>query len=169
MEYLDIVDEADRVIGSATRDEVYRKFYRHRIVHILLFDRQNRMLLQMRHRTKSYCPLHWSTAVGGHVQAGEEYEESAHRECYEELGIAVGLEFLDKRLYHDPERPGLSKYLATFRCEYEGPFQHLGCDEVESVEYFPLDSIQKMRKEGSLFHPELRFLLDVLPLKKNAL
>jgi isopentenyldiphosphate isomerase len=45
VEYLDVVDKDDHVIGRASKAEIYRKKLRHRIVHVLVFDRKGRMLL----------------------------------------------------------------------------------------------------------------------------
>src|SRR3990167_3639738 len=48
----------------------------YRIVHILLFNEKGEMALQMRSSHKKFCPNHLSTAVGGHVQTGETYEQA---------------------------------------------------------------------------------------------
>ena len=38
MEYMDIVDGNDQVIGSAPIDEIYEKKHLHRIAHIFIFN-----------------------------------------------------------------------------------------------------------------------------------
>ncbi len=157
MEILDIVDINDNVIGTATRDEVYQKLLGHRIVHVLIFNSKNEMALQLRSRNVSFCPNHWSTAVGGHVQSGENYEEAALREYEEELGTTSALQFLNKDLYQIENRP--NKFLTTFKTIYNGPFKK---DEeaVEKIDYFSLEKIREMIRDGEKFHPELLFILQ---------
>lgn len=87
LEILDIINIDDQVIGQDTKENIYLKRHMHRIVHIFVKDNSERQLLQLRGAQSSYLPLHWSTAVGGHVQSGESYEDAARREMMEEIGI----------------------------------------------------------------------------------
>jgi isopentenyldiphosphate isomerase len=86
-EILDIINMDDQVIGQATREDVYAQKHIHRIIHVIVRDSSGRQLLQLRSAESKYLPLHWSTAVGGHVHAGESYEDAARREMEEEIGI----------------------------------------------------------------------------------
>jgi len=157
MEMLDIVDENDNVVGSASQKEIYEKLLPHRIAHVLVFNERGEMALQMRSATKGFCPLHWSTTAGGHVQSGETYEQAALREMQEELGVTATLEELGKDLYVDKNR-GLRKFLATFKAIHPGPFNFN--HEVERVEFFGMEKIRDMVVAGEKFHPELMFLLE---------
>jgi 16S rRNA (adenine1518-N6/adenine1519-N6)-dimethyltransferase len=87
LEILDIINIDDQVIGQDTKENIYLKRHMHRIVHIFVKDNSERQLLQLRGKKSSYLPLHWSTAIGGHVQSGESYEDAARREMMEEIGI----------------------------------------------------------------------------------
>lgn len=120
MEYLDIVDENDKVLGKAPKDDIYNKKLVHRIVHILVFNDQGEMALQLRSKTVKFCPSHWVTSVGGHVQSGETYEEAALREYKEELCATSKIEFFSKDFYGDDG--GLKKFLVTFKTINNGPF-----------------------------------------------
>ena len=156
MEFLDVVNDNDEVVGRASKKEIYEKKLQHRIVHILIFNDKGEMALQLRSKHKSFCPHHWSTPVGGHVQSGETYEEAALREFQEELGTTTGITFAYKDLYDDGR--GLKKILVTFKTNFNGPF-NINPKEVERVEFFSLDEIQEMIDSGENFHPELLFLL----------
>lgn len=156
MEFLDVVDENDNVIGKAEKGDIYKNGLRHRIVHILIFDKKGRMALQLRSRNVSFCPEHWSTAVGGHVQSGESYEQAALREFNEELGASSKLVFLFKDYYEAEGTP--SKFLATFKTVYEAEF-NIDKEVVEKVCYFDLNEITHMVNSGEKFHPELKFIL----------
>ena len=50
MEYLDIINENDQIIGQASKKDIYNKMLRHRIVHVLIFNNKNEMLLQQRNK-----------------------------------------------------------------------------------------------------------------------
>jgi isopentenyldiphosphate isomerase len=87
-EIFDIVDENDRAIGQAPRAECHgNPALVHRVAHVLVFDRHDRLLLQKRAMTKDIQPGRWDTSVGGHLDPGESYLEAASREMHEELGI----------------------------------------------------------------------------------
>lgn len=156
MELLDVIDEQDNVIGQMNHSDIDKKLLPHRIVHVLIFDKEGNMLLQKRSMKKSFCPGYWSTAVGGHVQSGETYEVAALREFEEELGVKVKIDFLFKTKYYDPR--GFFMILGIFKTTYEGDFK-LNPEEVESVNYFSRKKLNEMIERGELFHPELKFLL----------
>lgn len=161
MEMLDIINMQDEVVDQAPLPEVYQQAALHRIIHVLLFNEKGEMALQLRSRHKSFCPGHWSTAIGGHVQAGESYEAAAFRECQEELGILPPtLTFLTKQFYKDTYTgKNLHNFMTVFTCQYD---QELRCnqEEVERVDYFSLKDIQKMIRKKEPFHPQLLFILQ---------
>ena len=97
-EIFDVVDENDEVIRAAGRKEVHVERLMHRAVHILVFDEQGRLLVQLRGFNKDCSPGLLDTSAGGHVSSGETYGQAAVRELQEELGIcgADELEFLAK-------------------------------------------------------------------------
>ena len=91
-EQFPVVDENDEVQGYATRSEVHGNNLRHRAVHILIFNQLGDVYLQQRSRWKDRHPLKWDSSAAGHVNAGENYDETARRELKEELGVDVPLE-----------------------------------------------------------------------------
>lgn len=88
-EMLDVVDEADVVIGRETRSRVHKDQLLHRSTHIILTDSQHRFFLQLRSKSKDTNPGLWDTSAAGHVDAGESYLACAVRELCEELGVLV--------------------------------------------------------------------------------
>ena len=157
MEYLDIVNDNDQVIGNAPRPEIYEKKLTHRIVHVIVFNDTGEMALQLRSSNVKFCPLHWSTTVGGHVLAGESYEQAAKRECKEEVGIALPLKYAFKETYTKPD--GTKKFLSIFTATFNGPFE-VDLQEVERVEYFSKEKINDMICQGEKFHSELLYLIQ---------
>ena len=87
-EIFPVVDEQGNTIGSATRGECHNgNKLLHPVVHLHLFDPNGRIYLQQRPLWKDIQPGKWDTAVGGHVDHGEEIETALQREVYEELGL----------------------------------------------------------------------------------
>lgn len=156
MEFLDIVDKDDIVIGKASKADAYKKSLCHRIAHVLIFNDEGKMVLQKRSSQVSFCPGHWSTAVGGHVQAGETYEAAALREYQEELGTTSKLELVGKDFYDAPNVP--DKFLTTFKTQFNGPFNP-DPKVVSEVGAFDIAEIKRMIANGEKFHPELLFIL----------
>lgn len=81
-----IVDETDAKIGSAMLSEVWQKGLYHRVIAAFITDDLGRMLLQLRSPSVLY-PNCWDQAVGGHVDEGYNYDQTAIKEMEEELGI----------------------------------------------------------------------------------
>lgn len=160
MEILDVVNDEDEVIGSAVKQQIYAEKLCHRIVHVLVFNENNELALQLRGPSVSYLPLHWSTSVGGHVDTGESYETAALREMQEELGIQVPVFEFKKYQFELPDS-GLKKFLGVFRATYSGKMNP-GEREVADVVWKSLDEVQQMIVSGEKFHPELLFILQNL-------
>ena len=87
-EIFPVVDECGNVVGKATRGECHGggKLL-HPVVHLHVFDEEGRLFLQRRPLWKDIQPGKWDTAVGGHVDYGEEVADALTREAFEEIGI----------------------------------------------------------------------------------
>lgn len=86
-EIVDVVDRNDAKIGVATRKLVHETGAWHRGIHILVFDSQERILIQRRSAKKDKSPGYLDLSVSEHAVAGETFEETARRGLREELGI----------------------------------------------------------------------------------
>jgi isopentenyldiphosphate isomerase/intracellular septation protein A len=88
-ECFDIVDSEGKVLGQAPRNVCHsRPGLLHQVVHLHVLNSQERIFLQKRSLTKQIQPGKWDTAVGGHVQSGEDIESALIREAEEELGLS---------------------------------------------------------------------------------
>ena len=80
-EIFPIVDEEGNVLGRITRGEAHdgRKVL-HPVVHLHVFNSKGQLFLQRRPHWKDIQPDRWDTAVGGHVDFGENIDEALKRE-----------------------------------------------------------------------------------------
>jgi 16S rRNA (adenine1518-N6/adenine1519-N6)-dimethyltransferase len=136
-ERFSVVDEEDRVTGEAARSVVHGDNLRHRAVHLFIFNRQGDLFLQKRSSWKDRHPLLWDSSAAGHVDAGEEYDQTAIRELQEELGVTAQLTRLLKLPASD--RTG-QEFIWLYRGEHEGPFR-LADSEIEYGEFFPVEVV----------------------------
>lgn len=118
-ELLDVVNARDEVIGTEHRSVIHALGLFHRAVHVLVFDPQGRVFLQLRGPRKDRHPNVWDSSASGHVDAGESYDTAAGRELAEELRIQPEtLQFLFG-LEAGPDTD--NEFVRVYRCMWEGP------------------------------------------------
>jgi isopentenyldiphosphate isomerase len=86
-EELDVVDDDDRVLARASRARVHDEYLIHRSVMFFVLDENDCVFVNQRSDQKEMYPGYWSIAFGGHVLAGESYEDAVRRELEEETGL----------------------------------------------------------------------------------
>lgn len=87
-ELFPLVDEQGNILGAATRGECHNGSKKlHPVVHLHVFNPEGQLYLQKRPEWKDIQPGKWDTAVGGHIDLGENVEQALFREAKEELGI----------------------------------------------------------------------------------
>ena len=138
-EIVDLVDEANNVVGRATRREVRERNLLHRGVGILCRNPRGEVFVHRRTDTKDVFPGMYDMFVGGVVAAGEEYAQAARREVTEELGVTGGdLRHLFDHLYLGPSN---RSWVAVYEVEWAGPV-HLQASEVAWGAYFTPEALQ---------------------------
>jgi isopentenyldiphosphate isomerase len=83
-EPLNVYDDKGAVVGVRPRHEAKRSGMAVGAVNLLLVNARDLVLLQRRPKDKENGGL-WDKSVGGHVGAGESFDETAVREAGEEL------------------------------------------------------------------------------------
>ena len=105
-ELFPVVDAAGRVVGRATRGECHGgSMLLHPVVHLHLFNSCGELYLQKRPAWKDIQPGRWDTAVGGHVDWGEEPLAALRREVREESERERELVYVYKTVYDGPVVP----------------------------------------------------------------
>ena len=158
-EIFPIVNTEGEVVGSATREECHAgTFLLHPVVHLHIFNSAGELYLQKRVMTKKIQPGKWDTAVGGHVDYGEQIEDALLRETREELGVR---DFTPEFLMRYEFRSQVEAELVyIYKCVYDGDF-NLDPLEVDEGRFWSLDEIKKSIGKG-LFTPNFESEIEGL-------
>lgn len=137
-EIFPIVDESGRVVGKATRGECHGgSKLLHPVVHLHVFNSKGELYLQRRPDWKDIQPGRWDTAVGGHVDYGEDVMTALLREAAEELGIErfEPVKALSYCFESERER----EYVNVFYTVYDGPITP--SDELDGGRFWTMEEI----------------------------
>lgn len=145
-----LVDRNDNVIGEKWRDELIDEDC-WRVVSIWITDEAGNILLQQRSFNKQLDPGDWSAAAEGTVEAGDNYEETAHRELFEELGIS-GVNLIPTgKITHKMRSLG-----SRVRQGYKAVIPHrdtvefkIQTEEVEQIRWFTANEFKEFCKNSS--------------------
>jgi 8-oxo-dGTP pyrophosphatase MutT (NUDIX family) len=86
-ELVDVVDEANEVVGSVSRRELRARNLLHRCTYVFVISPAGELYVHLRTDTKDVYPGFYDVCAGGVNAAGESYETCAARELEEELGV----------------------------------------------------------------------------------
>ncbi len=137
-EIFPVVNEEGTVIGSATRGECHSgSRLLHPVVHLHVFDKQGSLYLQKRPEWKDIQPGKWDTAVGGHIDFGEDADTALRREAREELGIDdFEPTFLKRYVFESDREKELVNAFSTVICHEPKP-----SDELDGGRFWPREEI----------------------------
>lgn len=160
IEMLDLVDANDHVIGSETRDNVYKHgLHNYRVIGIFLLDKENRILVPTRSMSCKMYPGCFDFSVAGHVLSGESYLFAAEREADEELGIPFGRLDLKEFMHTTyPNEYGLSSFSKYYYAYCDNDFLQ-STEEVDSHRFISIVELEKLASD----RPEM-FKSDFLPV-----
>ncbi len=144
IEYIDLVDKNNNVIGITDAKTAHEKKQYHRVSAVLLFDNKDRLILQS--GTK-YNKLEMS--VGGHVMHGESYEDAAHREMFEEIMVKTNLSHLSTFL---PENNKMGHFWSMYEGRVPEDWEFKETEEVKNIVRVSLEEVfRKIKEEPELF------------------
>ncbi len=154
-EWLDVVDENDRVVGRERRGVIHARGLMHRSAQVLVFNSAGELFLQKRSRSKDDFPGVWDCSAAGHVDPGEAYADCARRELAEELGIDAPLEL--EALFRFPASADTGwEHCSVYRCVYDGPLR-LQEDEVDEGKWLPPAEMDRLVEDaGAQLTPAVR-------------
>ena len=158
-EVFPVVDEAGNVVGRATRGECHGGSKQlHPVVHLHVFDAEGRLYLQHRPAWKDIQPDKWDTAVGGHVDFGENVMGALRREAREELGLTdFTPEYLKSYVFEsDRERELVNSFKAVV-----DPSDVHPSDELDGGRWW---TAEELAENSDALTPNLRHELKTLSL-----
>lgn len=149
-EQFPIVDEDGNILGAISRGHAHDgSKILHPVVHLHVFNSRGELYLQHRPAWKDIQPDKWDTAVGGHVDLGENVHQALLREVREELGIT---DFTPEDLGHYVFEGKRERELVyVHRCTYDGAISP-SKDELNGGRFWTKDEIASSIGKG-IFTP----------------
>lgn len=162
MELWDIYDEWGKMTGETIcRGEPLPEKGYHLVVHVCVFDKEGRMLIQQRQSFKKGWPNQWDLTIGGAASSGEDSRTAAQRELEEELGLFADLSGVRPRMTLNTDRSINDFYL--IEQEVDCSKLRLQYEEVQAVRWATMDEVLEMieTKEFMPYYPSfIRFLFE---------
>ncbi len=160
-ELWDVYDENRQRTGKIiSRPSAWGQEAYHLIVHVAVFDRGNRMLIQRRSPKKHAWADLWDVSAGGSALAGEDSRQAAERETLEELGIRLQLEGVRPHFSINYTR-GFDDFYTVELPDTDLSSLVLQETEVAEVKWASREEVRRMLEDGS-FVPYFPGLIDLL-------
>jgi isopentenyldiphosphate isomerase/intracellular septation protein A len=165
-EWLPLVDTEGKIIGKATRHNCHtNKALLHPVVHLHIFNSKGELYLQKRPMHKLVQPGKWDTAVGGHIDFGEELEKALWRESAEELGITnFKPDFVTKYIWESNMEREL---VFVFTTKFDGPL-YPNSTELDGGRFWAISEIKAQLGKAVFttnFEHEFNLLKPLLKIK----
>lgn len=161
-ELLDIVDHNDQVIGQKYRSEVYaQNLSNFRVINAFLINDNKEIWIPRRSPHKKLFPLCLDASVGGHVAAGETYDQAFARELQEELNLDLSQTFHRLLAKLTPHQHGISAFM-HFYLIFTNQTPAYNTDDFVSSAWYPISELQKLVAAGEPMKGDLPVLINVL-------
>ena len=152
-EILDVVNENNEVIATASRKECHEQKLRHKGVQVFILNSEGDLFVQKRSDNKDIFPGLYEGGITGHVLSGEKCIDAAIRELKEELGIDITAEDLKEIVRFKVLFENEHELIIAYLLDYDGPIK-IDNDEVVSGEFVPIDDLrQKIKDDDKEFTP----------------
>ncbi len=155
MEYLDVVDENNNLIGkNEERNIIHEKGIWHREVAVWIMNEKGEVLLQKRAASKKQYPNKWAICAG-HIDAGESHEAAIIREMNEEIGMTLAiddLEFLGVYKVEEQTENIINNYFNYtyfLKTNWKIEDYTICLEELSEVKYIPLVELEKSVRLGN--------------------
>lgn len=141
------MDANDTPIRIEDRDTAHSLGLWHRVVHVLLYNSEGELMLQMRAPKISIYPNRWDCSCSEHLKPGESWETAARRGLEEELGI-TGVDLI--KLLHCRANYGDEGNVISmiFTCVTDNVPVNIDKNEVSRCEFFKESTVKAMLIEN---------------------
>lgn len=168
IEWLDIVDEGDMVIGRAPRTRIHAEGRYHRSSHIVLFNSKDQVFVQLRSMNKDNGAGLWDSSAAGHVDSGESYLDCAVRELHEELGISIVPSALEQVGKLEPEEHNGYEFSTIYTVRSEQRLV-LQAEEIDDGLWVTQQELEKwIQERGAEFTQSFLAIWNVVRSSLNA-
>lgn len=152
VELLEVVNDKDEFVKLETRKKIHQEGLLHREIHIWFITPDRKIVFQHRAKDKDTYPDKLDATVGGHVDPGMGYEETAFKECKEETGIDLDPQKLKMiRKIHKDMLDGVTglrnnAIKTQYAYLYDGHVKDLQVEAGKAIgfEAWPIDSLSKL-------------------------
>ena len=152
---LNIVDENGKIIGMETRENIHNQGLLHREIHVWFYTPNSEIIFQHREKNKDTYPDLLDATVGGHVEIGSDYENTALQELAEETGIRaekdnlVFIKMVRSKTFDTVTNKTNNVIRVIYAYCYEGKVEDLKIEEGKAIgfELWPLEKIFNISNE----------------------
>lgn len=167
---LDVVNENDEVIGQELRSMIHANGLLHREVIVWFITPKKEIILQRRGKNKPSGAGLLAATVGGHVESGSSYEQTALIETEEETGVVLLKEDLHYLYKYQSKKPHNMVIRFVYGVLFIGSVNNLRIeaedgDGFEIVSFYDLSNPSAELKEllvSSILELEFPFIRDQL-------
>ena len=146
MEQVEIIDTNGNVLKVVTRKESIEKNLCIKGAFVIVDNGSGKYYIQKRSMNKEIYPGLWAAGAGGGVAVGETFEDAAHRELEEELGIKADVRFIFDFSFKSEVSNYKSKIYITV---YNGEVTP-NTEEIETGKWASKQEIEEMESNGQL-------------------
>lgn len=166
MEYFDLVDEKDNVIGKIKETEQVQP-NKLRFINIIIIDENKKIIVPKRSGNRIIFPNCYDFSVGGHVNSGESYEQAAYRELKEELNIE-NVKLIEIG-YFNPYKDNVDTFSKLYLSRYNNKIEEYDKEGITDIFYMTIDEIKELiRKEPKKFKSDYEKMIKYI-INKNII
>lgn len=152
---LNIVDEDGNVLSEETREDIHANGLLHREIYVWFYTPDGEVIFQHRAKDKDTYPDLLDATVGGHVEIGSDYADTAIQETVEETGVKIkrsdlvrmNIDRIDS--FDEQTKKRNNALRAIFVYRYNGKLEDLEVEEGKAIgfESWPIEKLLNMPPE----------------------
>jgi len=155
MEYVVLVDENDKALGTMEKMEAHEKGLLHRAFSVFIFNTKGELLLQQRALSKYHSGGLWTNTCCSHPRPEEATINAAERRLFEEMGLKIPLIKIFDFVYKASFSNGLTEHeFDHVFIGYSDDKPDINITEVENYAYRSVDVVAKIIESTPEFYTE---------------
>jgi isopentenyldiphosphate isomerase len=172
---LEVIDDEGKVIGEETREKIHREGLLHKEIHVWFYTSDKEIIFQHRAKDKDTYPDKLDATVGGHVEIGEDYIQTAIKETEEETGLKLKpedlklIKIIKRKSFDEVTGKTNNAVKAQFTYCFRGKVSDLKVEKgkAEGFEAWPIDKLLNITAEERKKFLPLVFSKDFIDIFKD--